>query len=167
MTDADLTSRAETLLMAFPEKAALLGKLTVRWNKLMRSAAGRAFWPDARIELNPRLLDISEEEVERTLRHELAHILVYARYGPRRQAHGAEWKLFCTQLGIPGEKATHRLPLPTRKMKKQFRYSCPACQKSFDRVKRIKKASACYDCCRRLNGGVFSREFLLVEQRLC
>ncbi len=156
MSDEELTQRALNLLMLFPERAQLVKTLKVRWNRRMRSAAGRAFWPDARIELNPRLNDISEDEVERTLRHELAHILVYARYGPRRQAHGAEWQLFCTQLGIPGEPATHRLALPSRKMKKHFRYTCPSCQQSFERVRKLKRRSACYECCKTFNGGVFS-----------
>jgi len=166
ITDEELTQRALNLLMLFPERARLAKVLKVSWNRRMRSAAGRAFWPDARIELNPLLNQISEEEVERTLRHELAHILVYARYGPRRQPHGAEWQLFCTQLGIPGESATHRLTLPSRKMKRVYRYTCPSCGKGFDRVKQLKKRSACYECCKTYNRGTFSPRYVLEESRL-
>src|ERR1700687_2873461 len=41
------------------------------------------------------------DEIERTLRHELAHLLAQFRVGRRRIApHGAEWRRACRDLGI-------------------------------------------------------------------
>lgn len=142
-------------------------RVGVSWNTRMRSTAGRAFWPDARVELNPKLVEVSLEEVRRTLLHELAHLLAYHRAGRRRIApHGAEWQRACADLGIPGEKATHKLPLPRRTQKKNWRYSCPSCQKSFERVRVMKNAAACLTCCREYNGGRFTARFLLNGERL-
>ena len=158
---AELTQRALDLISPFPEARKLQKKLQVIWNARMRSAAGRAFWPEAKVELNPQLRGISEEEVERTLRHELAHILVFARYGTRRKPHGAEWRLFCTQLGIPDETATHSLALPARRQERKYRYVCNCCGKALERVRPLRREAACVACCRRFSNGRFDQRFTL------
>ena len=65
-------------------------ELRVEWNSRFKTAAGRADYRQRLISLNPRLLDYSAE-MDRTLRHELAHILAQFRAGRRRiVAHGNE-----------------------------------------------------------------------------
>lgn len=44
------------------------------------------------------------EPIYRTLLHELAHALAWVRQGAR--GHGAVWKYYCAELGIPDERAT-------------------------------------------------------------
>ena len=145
----------------------LAKRVSVGWNRRMRSSAGRATWPTALIELNPRLPDISQEEVRRTMLHELAHLVAYERNGNRRiQAHGPEWQKACADVGIPGEKATHRLELPSRSIKRRWRYQCPSCGTSFDRVRRYKGRVACYECCSNVNGGDYHESFRLMELSL-
>jgi len=167
--DDDLTGLSERLLVELGARK-LGGMVRVCWNGRMRSTAGRAFWPEMRVELNPRLKEISEEQVDRTLRHELAHLLAYDRYpkgGRKRiQAHGDEWKQACADLGIPGERATHSLPFPTRKVKRKWRYVCPNCGVVIERVRRIKHVAACYPCCKKVNGGRYLTEFALVEEKI-
>ena len=142
-------------------------KVSVIWNSRMRSTAGRAFWPDARVELNPKLVTVGLEEVRRTLLHELAHLLAYHRAGRRRIApHGLEWQQACADLGIPGERVTHKLPLPRRTQKKKWSYACPSCEQSFERVRQMKNAAACLTCCQQHNSGRFSRKFLLVGEKI-
>ena len=149
------------------ELSDLAKRVEVRWNGRMRSSAGRATWPLGLIELNPRLIEISMEEVRRTMLHELAHLVAYERWGNRRiQAHGPQWRKACRDLGIPGEKATHQLALPSRTMKRRWRYVCPVCQSSFDRVRRFKGRVACYTCCKELNGGMYHEDFRLREFKL-
>ena len=160
---AVLTEQALTLLEPFPEFRSLRKKLKVIWNPRMRSAAGRAFWPEAKVELNPKLMQISAEEVDRTMRHELAHILVFARYGTRRKPHGAEWQLFCTELGIPGESATHSLALPVNRQERRLRYGCPSCGKVVARVRPFRREAACVECCRTFAGGRFDQRFVLKQ----
>ncbi|MCH2063427.1 MAG: SprT-like domain-containing protein [Roseibacillus sp.] len=145
----------------------LAAKVTVEWNPRMRSTAGRATWPDAVVEVNPALEDISESETERTFLHELAHLVAYERAGNRRiRPHGPEWRRACCDLGIPGERAGHSLPLPTRTMRRKWRYFCPGCWAVFDRVRRMRGASACYTCCLKHNRGDYDERFRFVEKRI-
>jgi SprT protein len=142
--------------------ASLAQKLTVFWNPRMRSTAGRAFWPQRRIELNPRLMAIGAAEIDRTLRHELAHLVAQERAGNRRiAAHGAEWRVACAELGIRGEKACHRLPLPRRVMTRRHAYQCPQCKTVMLRVKAIRRAVACALCCRVFSNGKYDQRFRL------
>src|SRR4029453_15068664 len=78
--------------------------LTVEWNPRLRTTAGLACWRTRTISLNPKLIEVSPSEVQRTLRHELAHFLAQHRAGRRHiSAHGAEWRQACRDLGIPNE----------------------------------------------------------------
>jgi predicted SprT family Zn-dependent metalloprotease len=142
----------------------LAASVRVFWNPRMRTAAGRAFWPARVIELNPVLHQFGAEETERTLKHELAHLIAYERAGRRRIApHGAEWMLACAELGIPGERACHTLPLQRRKMERNHAYVCTQCFTVLRRVRPLKRAVACSACCRKFNHGRYDAKFRLVS----
>lgn len=144
-----------------------LSRVRVKWNPRLRSTAGRAWYPDCLIEINPRLVEFGHDEIRRTLLHELAHLVAYHRAGRRRiAAHGAEWKQACSDLGIPGERSSHHLPLPTHTQRKKYFYACPACGEGFKRVRRYKKQVACWPCCRLYAKGQFDARFRLVESRI-
>jgi predicted SprT family Zn-dependent metalloprotease len=136
-------------------------ELRVEWNSRFKTAAGRADYRQKLILLNPRLLEYPAE-IDRTLRHELAHMLAQFRAGRRKiLAHGDEWRVACCDLGIADEKRCHNLPFPVRKRARRFLYECPNCQREFPRVRRIKRAVACLSCCRAHNGGEFDLRFRL------
>ena len=140
-------------------------KLTVTWKPRMRSTAGYARWPSWCVELNPRLVEF-DGQVERTLKHELAHLIAYARAGRRRiEPHGAEWRKACADLGIPDESARHTLPLPRIKQARKFSYACPACGFTVERVRKFGRATACLHCCRKHNGGRFDARFQFVLRK--
>jgi predicted SprT family Zn-dependent metalloprotease len=102
------------------------------------------------------------DEVERTLRHELAHLLAQWRVGRRRIApHGAEWRRACRDLGIADEARCHNLPFASKVLPPRFVYVCPNCKDEFPRVRRIRRAIACVACCRKHNGGDFDPRFRL------
>ena len=83
----------------------------VEWNARQFSAAGRADCRRKLVSLNPRLREHESEEIERTLRHELAHLVARFRAKRRRMTpHGAEWRRACRDLGIGDEPRTHTLP---------------------------------------------------------
>lgn len=143
---------------------ALARKVRVAWNPRMRTTAGRAWWPDRTIELNPKLHQCAPEETWRTLKHELAHLVAYERSGRRRiDPHGAEWKSACVELGIPGERSFHTLPFERRRMKRSHAYSCPHCSSTILRVRPIRRVVACYACCRKFNGGRYHDRFRLIK----
>ncbi|MES2997302.1 MAG: SprT-like domain-containing protein [Verrucomicrobiota bacterium] len=143
--------------------AKLADRLAVVWNPRMRTTAGRAWWPDCIIELNPKLKEFAPEEPWRTLKHELAHLVAYERFGRRKiQPHGPEWRAACDDLGIPGELRCHRLPFALRRLQRKHAYTCPRCRKTAHRVRAIRGPAACHDCCRRFNGGRYHEDFRLI-----
>ena len=139
----------------------IAGELRVEWHSRLKTAAGRADYRAKLISLNPRLLD-HPAEIDRTLRHELAHILAQFRAGRQRiPPHGAQWQQACVDLGIADEKRCHNLPFPARTYAARFIYRCPNCRQQFPRVRRVRRAIACLACCRKHNGGEFDPRFRL------
>jgi predicted SprT family Zn-dependent metalloprotease len=138
----------------------LAERLRVEWNARMRSTAGLAFPGRSLVRLNPRLREFGDEEIQRTLRHELAHLLAHDRAGRRRIApHGAEWRRACRDLGLPDEKRTHDLPLPRREVARRHHYRCPACGSTIARVQPLRRGSACLRCCRAHSRGRYDARF--------
>jgi SprT protein len=159
--DSALEAKARELLHAL-NAADLAGAVQVEWNARLFSAAGRADFRRSLVSLNPRLRDHDAGEIDRTLRHELAHLLAQFRAGRRRLSpHGPEWRKACRDLGIGDESRTHTLPFPVQRRTRRFLYECPRCGKTFPRVRRIRRTVACLDCCRKFNRGKFDKSALL------
>jgi SprT protein len=136
-------------------------ELRVEWNPYLKTSAGRADYYQKLILLNPRLIE-HPIEIDRTLRHELAHILAQFRSDRRRiPPHGNEWRQACADLGIADEKRCHNLPFPARTYAARFIYHCPNCRQEFPRFRRVRRAVACLACCRKHNGGEFDPRFRL------
>src|SRR5437660_1940053 len=147
--------------------ARIANELHVEWNSCLKTAAGRADYRQKLISLNPRLVE-HPTEIDRTLRHELAHILAQFRAARRRiSPHGREWRQACIDLGIAGEKRCHNLPFPAQIYAARFVYRCPNCRQEFPRVRRMRRAVACLACCRKHNGGEFDLRFRLRILRSC
>ena len=156
----DLETKARELLRSLGA-APMANELRVEWNSRLKTAAGRADYRHKLISLNPRLFE-QPAEIDRTLRHELAHILAQFRAGRRRiRAHGDEWRIACRDLGISDEKRCHNLPFPVNERARRYLYQCPNCRRDFPRTRRIKRAVACLACCRAHNGGEFDARFRL------
>lgn len=138
-------------------------KVSVVWNSRLRTTAGLACWTEKRIALNPRLRAISPREVQRTLRHELAHFVAQHRAGRRRiDAHGPEWRQACRDLGIPREPRCHDIPFPRTRVQRKFFYQCRNCSRPLARVRPPKRPVACIACCRKHNGGEYHERFRFV-----
>jgi SprT protein len=159
--DFELEAKAREILDSLGANA-LGQKLRVEWNARLRSAAGRADSRHATISLNPLLQEHGTAEIDRTFRHELAHLLAQFRAGRRRvSAHGTEWRAACRDLGIGDEARCHTLPFPVRSRAPRFIYKCPNCRSTFPRVRRIRRTVACLACCRAHNRGKFDGRFRL------
>jgi predicted SprT family Zn-dependent metalloprotease len=154
----------QAMLFGLPE---LARKVRVVCNQRMHTTAGRACWPERLIEINPKLKDLSEAQVWRTLKHEFAHLLAFERCGRRQiDPHGVEWQKACIELGIPDESARHSLPLKGRRIKRKYIYVCPSCLSDVKRVRPMKRAVACYSCCKKFNGGNYHEKFRLIKNVL-
>ncbi|MEI9896917.1 MAG: SprT-like domain-containing protein [Chthoniobacter sp.] len=161
--DDAMEAKARELLHAlhYPE---LAKRVVVRWNSRMRSTAGTALVAKALITLNPRLCAIGESEVDRTLRHELAHLLAHHRAGRKRiEPHGPEWQQACRDLGLLDEKRCHTLPLPRRQLAARHFYRCPSCAQEVKRVRPFVRKTACLDCCRSHNRGRYDERFRFLK----
>ena len=159
--DVDLESKAREILYELGANK-LACAIRVEWNSRLKTSAGRADYRHKLISLNPRLFE-HPAEIDRTLRHELAHILAQFRAGRRRiLPHGSEWRKACRDLGITDEKRCHNLPFPAKRYVARFMYRCPNCRQEFPRVHRTRRAVACLACCRADNGGEFDARFRLV-----
>ena len=158
--DVDLEAKAGKLLCSLGAKR-IATELRVEWNSRLQTAAGRADYRNKLISLNPRLVE-HPEEIDRTLRHELAHILAQFRAGRRQiSPHGPEWEQACRDLGIAGGKRCHTLPFQAKRYAPRFIYRCPNCRRDFPRVRKLKRTVACLACCRAHNGGEFDVRFRL------
>ena len=156
----DLETKTRELLCSLGAEK-LAREVHVEWNSRLKTSAGRADYRHKLISLNPRLFE-HPAEIDRTLRHELAHVLAQFRAGRRRiLPHGPEWQQACRDLGIADEKRCHNLPFPARQYTARFIYRCPNCRQEFPRVRRVRRAVACLACCRAHNGGEFDGRFRL------
>jgi SprT protein len=150
----------------------LAREIRVEWNPLLKTCAGRADYREKLISLNPLLHDVrpgqavNGDEIDRTLRHELAHLLAHWRVGRRRiTPHGSEWREACRDLGIADEARCHNLPFAKKTCAPRYVYRCPNCKSEFPRVRHIRRAIACLACCRVHNRGEFDPRFRLKLSR--
>ena len=159
--DAALEARAREMLREVGATK-LVPRLRVEWNRRLRSSAGRAVFHRTLVSLNLRLREYGGSEIDRTLRHELAHLVAHSRAGRRRiLPHGGEWRQACRDLGIADEQRCHALPFPTQARVRRYVYRCPRCQEDFPRVRRLQRSVACLACCRRHNRGRYDQKFQL------
>jgi len=69
--------------------------------KDMGSTAGKAHYYENRITLSPTLLQENGEEfINRTVGHEIAHIITFKLYGQIITPHGKHWKSVMVKLGM-------------------------------------------------------------------
>lgn len=159
--DRQLEAAAQELLHSLGAHR-LAEQIRVEWNPRLRTCAGRADFRHTLVTINPKLRDHGPAEIDRTLRHELAHLLAQYRFGRRRIApHGVEWRQACRDLGIAEEARCHNLPFPISRRVRRFLYRCPHCRRDFPRVRRIKRVIACLACCRAHSRGKFDARFRL------
>ena len=157
-------AREHALRLELPVLAA---RVMLRWHARLRTTAGLARLDCSLILLNPLLLSF-QDELSRTLLHELAHLVAHAR-NPRRllHPHGPEWRQACRDLGLANEKRCHTLPLAVpRKLSRRYVYHCPHCRREIARVRPFRRAEACLSCCREHARGGYDRRFRFVPGRI-
>lgn len=137
--------------------------ISVYWNRRLRTTAGIACYRRKAVFLNPKIQEVAPEEVQRTLRHELAHFVADERAGRSRiEPHGREWRQACRDLGIPDEARCHTMPLQPKELTRRYFYRCRACGTELARVRKIKRHVACISCCRKHNRGNYDERFRFI-----
>ncbi|ACY83128.1 conserved hypothetical protein [Edwardsiella piscicida] len=111
------------------------------------TVAGTA-WPQQwQIRLNPVLLQENGQAfIDSVIPHELAHLLVYRRFG-RVAPHGREWRWMMAEiLGVEPQR-THRFSVDSVRGR-TFTYRC-ACQQhqlTLRRHNRVQRGESSYRC---------------------
>lgn len=96
------------------------------WDARLRgAAAGKAHLQRWHLQFNASLLRANQEHfLRQTVGHEVAHLVVWARYGARVKPHGAEWKTVMRAFGL-STRATHDYDLSgLRRARSPFVYRC-------------------------------------------
>jgi SprT protein len=76
----------------------------IKWD-LRGTTAGKAYYRENLIRLNPVLLQNNEERfINRTPKHEAAHLIAFLKHGGLIKPHGPEWQRVCWALGIPATR---------------------------------------------------------------
>ena len=114
-----------------------------------RRRFGACAWSRKRISLS-RVLTLlnSEEEVQDTILHEIAHA-----HCPR-DGHGAKWKEMCVRIGAkPARCYSHADVVTPARRAARFQIGCPRCGWWQDRFRRTRRKLVCRKC----RGGVVIR----------
>lgn len=125
---------------------------------LRGQAAGQAVWHRKQRPLLRFNLDIArrhpEDFLERTVAHEVAHLVTTACHG-RVRPHGPEWQAVMAHLGIARPTRCHDYALDESEVRRQRRWSyacaCSRHELSTTRHNRIQNAGVRYHC-RRCGG---------------
>lgn len=99
---------------------------TIRYD-LEGRTAGRAFCSPTNpyIRLNWSLLEQNKNDfINRTVPHEVAHIIAYKAYGNAISAHGEIWQLVCRQLGMSDVTRCHSYKTELARKTSKFQHIC-------------------------------------------
>lgn len=111
------------------------------------TAAGTAWLEKWEIRLNPvLLLENQQAFIDEVVPHELAHLLVWKKFG-RVAPHGKEWKWMMESiLGVPAQR-THRFELGSvRSRAFSYRCQCQQHQLTVRRHNRVVRGESEYRC---------------------
>lgn len=136
-------------------------RVTLCVNPRLRALAGRVFYDERRIELSGYHLSqpYARQVAFKALEHEMLHLYLDTRGLP--SGHTPLFKRLAAERGIP---VWHALPYPRNRVVQTVHvYACPACGRRVNRCRRLSNTqrSACGDCCRVHNGGMFDARFVM------
>lgn len=132
------------------------------WNPRLRATAGR-FCPGSTNPFRPRepLIEVASYLLERsdgevhirdTILHEMIHFYLWFKRRP--YGHTEEFHAILKRVG-----AKRYNPVPKLSPVKHW-YYCANCRAKIPARRKLGEV-ACAECCRKLNGGAFSKRFLL------
>jgi len=136
------------------EAPELAEQVRIVYNPRLRTTLGRAMLDDRRVELNTRLLHEHPDQLVPLLAHELAHVVVHARYG-RVPAHGRHFRTLMRAVNM-SPRATHDLPVKRRRRRGRYLYlhRCSDCGYSFV-ARSVRRGYYCIACGPDMSWDVF------------
>ena len=137
---------AQTLALLHMEKYKIANKFNFEFEDV-KSSLGRCFYFEKRITLSKWYVEEnSEEEVEDTILHEIAHALAWIN--DRASGHGKIWKSWAKKVGAnPSAVSKHKLIKP----KNHHKYEQECCGVNYQRHRiSSKRKYYCPKCEQRL-----------------
>ncbi len=108
----------------------LAQSLDIAFSPRLSRSLGRTRVDKRVIRLNPILQSSDPEVFREVLCHELAHVVVYERFGAGVRPHGKEWRELVSQTGVAPRVRIPRLGVGKKSVERRVRYEhrCPVCQ---------------------------------------
>lgn len=111
------------------------------------TSAGTAWLREWEIRINPvLLLENGQAFIDEVIPHELAHLLVYQRFG-KTAPHGAQWQWIMSQILDVAPHRTHRFSTHSVSGKTfSYRCDCQTHQLTLRRHNRVARGESEYRC---------------------
>jgi len=112
------------------------------------SIAGSAFLDRWHIQLNlAMLLENKDKFIQEVIPHELAHLIVYKKFG-RVKPHGKEWQAVMETVFGCSAKRTHTFSIPDNTIQNRHRYVCQCQEHRLTNIrhKKIQQQQTQYYC---------------------
>ncbi len=130
-----LMDHAEATLAELLRDYPLRKKPDIVWRRY-RTTAGTADYNTWTINLSLIVLD-DEVKLDSTLRHEYAHLLAYARFGPKHgRGHGPAWRSVMQEMGQTPD-VRHCYTALRNQRRQVVVYKCQKCGEHISRHRRL------------------------------
>jgi len=117
------------------------------------------------LKLHPRSFEWNQTILLKGLvRHEMIHFVLGAAagHGSLFRSIETEWEHF-DEYKHQRAKFVRALEIGARDSGLLHRYECPNCRKVILKSRPLKLESACDDCCKNINNGVWSETYILIK----
>lgn len=117
------------------------------------------------LKIHPRAFEWNQTILLKGLvRHEMIHFVLGAGagHGHLFRSIEEEWEHF-EDYKHQRAKFVRVLEIAARDSGKLHRYECPNCRKVILKTRPLKPESACDDCCKNINNGVWSETYILIK----
>ena len=127
--------------------------IDIQFSSRLRRSLGRTRVDKHRVRLNKNLINTNNNLLDEVLCHELAHIVVYTRFGNNAKPHGSEWAALMRQAGyrprVRINTGGEKLPRSSNK----YEHLCPVCQ----HIRYARRPMTRWRCIRCINAGLDGR----------
>ncbi len=116
-------------------------KWVVRINHRAKARSGYARHGKKTLELTCKFFEATGREADhnRTLLHEVAHVITRRAYGRKVKAHGKEWKRVMIALGIPPNRCSNYPYMQKRRKEAaKHKYECKDCGYIYSTLRKLK-----------------------------
>jgi predicted SprT family Zn-dependent metalloprotease len=121
------------------------------------STIGKCCYVEKKFQFSLKFIEVNDKEfMTDVILHEIAHALT------PNQKHNAIWRHKALEIGcIPLRRVKSKdIMLPEQIYK--YEYKCLNCDKIIKTKSKLKKLSACFDCCQKYNDSKYSDKYILI-----